>query len=406
MFGTEKARVVKSSSSSPGLVQSEPRENGTTLSSHSVINLDHGDPTMYETYWQRMGDKCTVVITGSQSLSYFVNMKNLCWFLQPELEESIKRLHRVVGNAVTKDYHVVVGTGSTQLFQAALYAISPSDAPEPASVVCAVPYYSLYADVTDFLRSGLYKWEGDAHGFDKDGAYIELVTSPNNPDGTTREAIVEPGGGEGKLIHDLAYYWPNFTPITKPADHDIMLFTASKCSGHAGSRIGWALVKDEDVAKKMSKFIELNTIGVSKESQLRAAKVLGVIADGCQYCDSLDSDDVFKYGKLIMSERWKKLRDVVGQSDLFSLPVYPKEYCNFMGKFTTSNPAFAWMKCNRLVEDCAEFLRGHKILTRSGVRFGVDSKHVRVSMVSNDEEFDLFIERLQAIQEISNGYHI
>ncbi|XP_059636021.1 L-tryptophan--pyruvate aminotransferase 1-like [Cornus florida] len=404
MCGTEKARVVKSSSSSAGLDHSETRENGTTLSSHSVINLDHGDPTMFEAYWQRMGDKCTVVIPGSQSLSYFSNMKNLCWFLEPELEESIKRVHHVVGNAVTKDHHVVVGTGSTQLFQAALYALSPSDALEPISVVCAIPYYSSYAAVTDFLRSGLYKWGGDAHAFDKDGAYIELITSPNNPDGNTRDAIVKRGGG--KLVHDLAYYWPQFTPITKPADHDIMLFTVSKSTGHAGSRIGWALVKDKDVAKKMTKFIELNTIGVSKESQLRAAKVLGVIADSCQSCDTPDSDNVFEYGKLIMSERWNKLRDVVGQSDMFSLPEYAKEYCNFMGKFTESYPAFAWMKCNRNIEDCAELLRGQKIITRSGERFGADSKHVRVSMVSKDEEFNLFIERLLAIQETSNEYHI
>lgn len=72
--------------------------------------------------------------------------------------------------------------------------------------------------------------------FDKDGPYIEVVTSPNNPDGTIREAVVNLG--EGKLVYDLAYYWPQYTPITHPLDHDIMLFTFSKCTGHAGSRIG------------------------------------------------------------------------------------------------------------------------------------------------------------------------
>lgn len=94
-----------------------------------------------------------------------------------------------------------------------------------------------YPEVTDFLRSGLYKWEGDACKFDKDGPYIEMVTSPNNPDGFSREAVVN--RDEGKLVHDLAYYWPQYTPITAPADYDIMLFTVSKCTGHAGSRIGY-----------------------------------------------------------------------------------------------------------------------------------------------------------------------
>ena len=93
-----------------------------------------------------------------------------------------------------------------------------------------------YKEETDFLRSGLYKWAGDAHLFDKDEPYIEIVTSPNNPDGAIRETVVN--RGQGKHIHDLAYYWPQYTPITRPADHDIMFFTFSKCTGHAGSRIG------------------------------------------------------------------------------------------------------------------------------------------------------------------------
>lgn len=94
-----------------------------------------------------------------------------------------------------------------------------------------------YAEVTEFLQSGLYKWEGDAYSYDKDGPYIELVTSPNNPDGSTREAVVV-NHGDGQVIHDFAYYWPHYTPITRQADHDIMLFTFSKFTGHAGSRMG------------------------------------------------------------------------------------------------------------------------------------------------------------------------
>lgn len=90
--------------------------------------------------------------------------------------------------------------------------------------------------MTDFLKSGLYQWAGDAGTFDQDEPYIEVVTSPNNPDGNIREAIVN--RDNGRMIHDLAYYWPHYTPITSAADHDLMLFTVSKSTGHAGSRIG------------------------------------------------------------------------------------------------------------------------------------------------------------------------
>jgi L-tryptophan--pyruvate aminotransferase len=92
-----------------------------------------------------MGDACKVVIGGGDLMSYFSDVGNVCWFLEPELGDAIRRLHRVVGNAVTEDRHIVVGTGSTQLFQAALYALTstPAAAVEPVSVVSSAPYYSV-----------------------------------------------------------------------------------------------------------------------------------------------------------------------------------------------------------------------------------------------------------------------
>lgn len=114
-----------------------------------------------------------------------------------------------------------------------------------------------YQAETDLLCSGLYKWGGDAYAYDKDGPYIEVVTSPNNPDGNIREAAVNRSGtGEGKVLYDLAYYWPQYTPITRPADYDIMYFTFSKSTGHAGSRIGLA----SDLKKKTkSNLVTLHT---------------------------------------------------------------------------------------------------------------------------------------------------
>ncbi|KAJ1378195.1 Pyridoxal phosphate-dependent transferase, major domain [Sesbania bispinosa] len=169
-------------------------------------------------------------------MSYFSDVSNICWFLEPEFAKEVVRLHKVVGNAVTEGRHIVVGTGSSQLFLAALYALSPPDSPQPISVVCASPYYSSYPSMTDCLKSGLYKWAGDAESFDKDGPYIELVTSPNNPDGHVRRSKVN--RSQGLLVHDLAYYWPQYTPISSPADYDLTLFTVSKSTGHAGMRIG------------------------------------------------------------------------------------------------------------------------------------------------------------------------
>ncbi|VVA38390.1 PREDICTED: tryptophan [Prunus dulcis] len=363
-----------------------------------LINLDHGDPTMYESYWQQMGEKTTVVIPGWQSMSYFSDVKNPCWFLEPEFAKQVVRLHNLVGNAVTEGRQIVVGTGSSQLFLAALYALAPKDASEPISVISAAPFYSSYPSMTDYLKSGLYKWAGDARSFDKEGPYIELVTSPNNPDGFVRHSMVNRTGGI--LVHDLAYYWPQYTPISSAADHDLTLFTVSKATGHAGTRIGWALVKDPEVAKKMIKFIELSTIGVSRDSQLRAARILEVIINSSQNPAGPESgESFFKISYHLMAERWQLLREAVNKGRFFSLPDFQQGFCQFLNQVSQPQPAFAWLKCeDESVEDCESLLRGHKILTRGGRSFGVGPRYIRVSMLDRDHNFNLFLKRLASIQ--------
>ena len=102
----------------------------------------------------------------------------------------------------------------------------------------------------------------------------------------------------------------------------------------------WALVKDPEVAKRMTKFVELNTIGVSKDSQLRAAKVLEAVADSC--VEGL-GEDFFASSYRLMAERWQQLREAVKISSRFSLPEFSPAFCHFQardsmpqpGKFTT-----------------------------------------------------------------------
>ncbi|KAM7269624.1 hypothetical protein ACFE04_025121 [Oxalis oulophora] len=363
-----------------------------SLPMDSFINLDQGDPGMFGPYWERQGDKGKAVIAASDSMSYFSEPSNLCWFMDPKLTDEIKRLHGLVGNAVTEDRHIIVGTGSTQLCLALLYALSCDEEQQPVAVVCATPYYSSFKDLVELLQSQLYKWEGDARTFDKEGPYIEMVISPNNPDGELSQPVVK-STSKGKQINDFAYYWPQYTPITHAADHDHMLFTLSKCTGHAGSRIGWAIIKDDEVARKMVKFITISSIGVSKESQLRAAKILEVINKDCE---KSIAHSLFEEGRLIMRERWRKLQSVLKNSDVFSIPDFPPSYCNFFGKVLEPNPAYVWLKSKEEI-DTESLFRDAKMQVRGGVRFGHDKKYARVSMLCKDDILELFLERISAM---------
>ena len=123
----------------------------------------------------------------------------------------------------------------------------------------AGPYYQAHKASAAYFNSSLFKWSSEALGSSSSsGALspspaecaraIEVVTSPNNPDGALREAACDGadlcgsdndnGAADGSClrVHDLAYYCPHFTPVTAPKSEDVMLFTLSKLTGHAGSR--------------------------------------------------------------------------------------------------------------------------------------------------------------------------
>lgn len=99
--------------------------------------------------------------------------------------------------------------------------------------------------------------------------------------------------------------------------------------------VRWAIVKDESVARKMVKFMEVSTIGVSKEAQLRAANILEIISRSC--C-SLEFENFFQHSRRLLGRRWNRLRDTLKDSRLFHLSKYPNPYCNFFRRATDTYP--------------------------------------------------------------------
>lgn len=97
----------------------------------------------------------------------------------------------------------------------------------------------------------------------------------------------------------------------------------------------WALVKDRETARKMTEYIELNTIGVSKDSQLRAAKVLKVVSDSCE---NATAKSFFEHSYDAMSKRWKLLKQAAKDSKRFTVPDFASQRCNFLGKVFESQP--------------------------------------------------------------------
>lgn len=101
------------------------------------------------------------------------------------------------------------------------------------------------------------------------------------------------------------------------------------------------MVKDREVAQRMSKYIELNTIGVSKDSQLRAAKIIAAVVDSYERQPSAATGDaslLFHFALRQMTRRWKALRAAVAASGIFSLPDEVAGFCTFTKDTMTANP--------------------------------------------------------------------
>ncbi|ONH90216.1 hypothetical protein PRUPE_8G041100 [Prunus persica] len=358
-----------------------------------AANADSGDPYFLEPFWMQHASKSALVVAGWHRMSYTFADQS---YISAELERHIRKLHAIVGNAVTGGRYIVFGAGSTQLLNAAVHALSShnsSSSSSPASVVASIPYYNLYQIQTEFFRSTDYVFRGDAsllQNISDATNVIEFVTSPNNPDGQLNKANVQ--GPNAKAIYDRVYYWPHFTAIPTPANDDIMIFSISKLTGHAGSRFGWAVVKDESVFQKMTMYTLINSMGISRDAQLRALKVLNVVLEG-------GGKNIFEFGYNTLRKRWEKLSNILSVSNRFSLQKFAPKYCTFFKKTRGPSPAYAWVKCEREEDkDCYAVLQEEaNVYGRRGSHFGAEDRFVRLTLLRSQDDFDLLLQRLNQL---------
>ncbi|ESQ33391.1 hypothetical protein EUTSA_v10010020mg [Eutrema salsugineum] len=357
------------------------------------VDANSGDPLFLEPFWMRQAERSAVLVSGWHRMSYIYQDGTS---VSKELEKVIRKLHGVVGNAITENRFVIFGSGSTQLLAAAVHALSfiESSSP-PARLLASVPFYAMYKEQAEFFDSAHLKFEGDAFAWkkseDSDNVtqVIEVVTSPNNPDGMLKRAVLQ--GPNVKTVHDYAYYWPYFSPITVPADEDLSLFSLSKTTGHAGSRFGTNL----SVYEKMKRYVTLSSMGVSRVTQLQVLELLKVVvSDG--------GDEIFSFGYETLKKRWDTLNKIFSMSNRFSLQTTKPEYCNYFKKVRDFTPSYAWVKCER-VEDtnCYEIFRAAKITGRSGKVFGSEERFVRLSLIRSQDDFDHLIDMLKKL--VSRG---
>ncbi|XP_027358915.1 tryptophan aminotransferase-related protein 4-like [Abrus precatorius] len=356
--------------------------------SNCSANAESGDPLFLEPFWMQHAASSAILVSGWHRMKYIYSDGSL---MSEMLVKHIRKVHDIVGNAVTEGRYIIFGNGATHLLNAAVYALSLNSSISPAKVVATTPHYDVYRSQTQLFNSRNYIYEGDTSSWknysDSTTRFIEFVTSPNNPDGKLNKGILH--GPNVKTIYDRVYYWPHFTAIPSPADEDLMVFSISKLTGHAGSRFGWAIVKDEAVYQNMLTYVRFNTIGVSHDAQLRALKLLDMAIEG-------DGKEIFQFSYPIMRDRWIRLKQVISKSRRYSLQKLSARYCNFFKMVRDPSPAYAWLKCKRQSEkNCYEILKTAGIIGRQGSRFNANNRYIRLSLIRSQDDYEMLINKFR-----------
>jgi hypothetical protein len=109
-----------------------------------------GNPIFLEPFWRKNAASSAILVAGWHRMGYEFDDGSL---VSKELEKQIRKLHAAVGNAVTDDRYIVFGAGSTQLLNAAVYALSSDDGSSPpAKVVASAPYYPVSIHSSDIFE--------------------------------------------------------------------------------------------------------------------------------------------------------------------------------------------------------------------------------------------------------------
>lgn len=173
----------------------------------------------------------------------------------------------------------------------------------------------------------------------------------------------------------------------------VMVYSLSKLAGFSATRIGWALVKDDELAALMSRFIFLQSTAPSAESQLRAVKVLRAIEHSLH-----TDDDYFLFARNKLADRWRRL------SAIFNAQQGPADKRYFLD--CAHGNIFAWIRCGSAIlqraETCASKFMSVGIAADEGTDFGAGSLSARVVIGYHESTFELQLLRFSKLLQSSD----
>ena len=148
--------------------------------------------------------KSEIDISSAYHLDY---LDNPTWLygstnrISSKLNETIRKLHDRVGNLPepSSSYQLVVGAGAMQLLTASVASLAKLSNASSCDLAVQRPYWGEFQDIATAL-SPRVRWYDNSQ---TEACTIEIVTSPNNPNGK----LCEPKFNTSLEIFDYVYNW-------------------------------------------------------------------------------------------------------------------------------------------------------------------------------------------------------
>jgi aspartate/methionine/tyrosine aminotransferase len=270
------------------------------------------------------------------------------------LVSEIKKLHTYHQNAlITDNTRIIITVGAVQAIQAAL---SYYQSKGFSKVFVPKPYWGRFDDFINISKlSQISKPQLDA---------INFITSPNNPDGLNQMHLPA-------MIRDACYNWSHYSKDTYLSTDAITIFSHSKLSGFSSTRIGWAVVQDQEIADYMQNYVNIFTSGVPIEAQLSADKVIHLINN--------EKASLLNEAKMILNQRRLLMVQIINEKKLDI-------------NILSTDGMFSYIQCQqKIIEDL-------NIETVDGSFFHDHRANIhRINIGADTSIFNEFIERLKIL---------
>jgi aspartate/methionine/tyrosine aminotransferase len=218
------------------------------------FNLAVGDPEVLRAcVLPRIDDKDEVEFYSKLNNGY-PSLDAPYWFKEAVYEQNIG-FHK----------YVIPTHGAKHALHAALYALTV-DSPVKKTAFFPRPYWVSYPAMAEAVgieiaHSFSYLFEHEVFGRED---IIEIMASPNNPDGHIFRQNYEPD------IWDAAYASSAYGWKGENYDAKIVVCSAGKLTGNVNLRVGWLMTDDADLAEKAKRYVEQTTSGVSSLAMAEA----------------------------------------------------------------------------------------------------------------------------------------